>query len=182
MSFELLLTMKYHSVCSLVLIGTPPPPPLPQASVSPPLGTKRGKTHSSAGERVGRGGGPNSDDWRKGLALCVYSVDLKFLQNEPTWQSAGCQLHTRESIERLSSYSERFINFLAEELAAFRCEGEHPLLSHSSHRTWTIAPLGQVTPAALPLQVRCNTYSCMSHAERIDPCRHTSSLFSSGQL
>jgi hypothetical protein len=33
--------LEYHSVCPLVRIGTPPPP-LPQASVSP-LGTKGGK-------------------------------------------------------------------------------------------------------------------------------------------
>ncbi len=77
----------------------------------------------------------------------------------------------RESIERLSPYSERFINFLAKELAAFRCEGEHPLLSHSSHRTWTIASLWQVTPAVLTTAPSGPLY----FGEQVDPCRHASS-------
>ncbi len=45
--------LEYHNVCLLVRIGTPPFPP-PLASVS-----------------RGGGGGPNSDDWRKSLALCL---------------------------------------------------------------------------------------------------------------
>ncbi len=50
-------------------LGTPrPPPTLPQASVSPSPGTKeRAQTHFR-GEGVE---GPNSDDWRKSLALCL---------------------------------------------------------------------------------------------------------------
>jgi hypothetical protein len=55
-----------HGVCPLVLIGTPPPSPLPPASVS---SWTKGGTHTPAGEG---GGSPNSDDWRKSLAL--YSV------------------------------------------------------------------------------------------------------------
>jgi hypothetical protein len=47
--------------------GTPLPPlPLPQASVSL-SGTKGGGTHSHAGK-----GGPNSDDWRNSLGLCLF--------------------------------------------------------------------------------------------------------------
>jgi hypothetical protein len=42
--------------------------PLPQASVSPPE-PKGEATHSPAGKRGW--GSPNSDDWRKILALCV---------------------------------------------------------------------------------------------------------------
>ncbi len=55
-----IMYLEYHSFCPLVQIGNHPPP-LPQASVSPPPGTKGG-THSPAGEGVG---GPNSDDWKK---------------------------------------------------------------------------------------------------------------------
>ncbi len=61
-----------------------PPTPLPQKSVSPPRNQSGGKhspageggaggpnstvTKASAGEEVG---GPNSEDWRKSLALCL---------------------------------------------------------------------------------------------------------------
>jgi hypothetical protein len=48
----------------------PPPPPHPDVSVSPPLRSKRGEPHSFAVEGVG---GPNADDWIKGLALCALS-------------------------------------------------------------------------------------------------------------
>jgi hypothetical protein len=48
---------------------TPPPPP--QVSVSPPLDQRGVEQHSLAGE-----GGPNSDDWKEGLALSIlYCVD-----------------------------------------------------------------------------------------------------------
>ncbi len=43
---------------------TPPPPP--QVSVSPPLDQRGVEQHSLAGE-----GGPNSDDWKEGLALSI---------------------------------------------------------------------------------------------------------------
>jgi hypothetical protein len=55
------IPLETHSVCPLVRIGTLPPP-----SRVPP-GTKGG-TLSAAGEGEG---GPNSDDWRKSLALCL---------------------------------------------------------------------------------------------------------------
>ncbi len=46
-----------------------PPPLLPQESVVPPPWnqTGRGRTRLWARE----GGGPNSDDWRKSLVLCL---------------------------------------------------------------------------------------------------------------
>jgi hypothetical protein len=59
------LPIEYHSVCPLVRIGTTTFP-LPQASVYPPQPKGRGHTRL----RV-RGGGSNSDDWRKSLALCL---------------------------------------------------------------------------------------------------------------
>jgi hypothetical protein len=59
---------EYHSVCPLVRIGTPPPPS--PASECVPPGTN-GREHTRL--RV-RGGGPNSDDWRKSLALCLLCV------------------------------------------------------------------------------------------------------------
>ncbi len=46
------------------VVFTPPPPP--QVSVFPHGTTGEGHTHV----RV-RWGGPNSDDWRKSLALCL---------------------------------------------------------------------------------------------------------------
>ncbi len=55
---------EYHSVCPLAEFGLPQPP-LPQASVPFPR-TKVGGAHSTAVEGWGS---PNSDDWRKGLAL-----------------------------------------------------------------------------------------------------------------
>ncbi len=58
---------EYHSVCPLVGIGTPPPP-LPLTSVSLPLESKGGGAHFPACEGWGS---PDSDDWRKSLALCL---------------------------------------------------------------------------------------------------------------
>jgi hypothetical protein len=55
--------LEYHSVCTLVRIGTTPPP-LPQASVPLPLpGPKGGGVHPRL--RVRGWGSPNSDDWEK---------------------------------------------------------------------------------------------------------------------
>ncbi len=52
--------LEYHSVCPLVGIGNPPPPPhLPLVSLSPPPPGAKGGTHSPVGEGVGD---PNSDD------------------------------------------------------------------------------------------------------------------------
>ncbi len=57
---------EYHSACSLVGIGTLPPP-LSPAIVPLPPEPKGGHTRLR-----GRGrGSPNSDDWRKSLALCL---------------------------------------------------------------------------------------------------------------
>jgi hypothetical protein len=61
---------EYHSVCPLVGIGTPPTP-LPQASEPSPSGPKGGGVHTRL--RLRAWGSPNSNDWRKSLALC-YSV------------------------------------------------------------------------------------------------------------
>ncbi len=58
--------LEYHSVCPLVRIGTTHPL-LPQASVSLPR-NQRGGAHSPAVRGWER---PNSDDWRKSLALCL---------------------------------------------------------------------------------------------------------------
>ncbi len=61
------ICIEYHSVCPLVRIGTSPPP-LPQASVSPLESKRVGDTLTC---RCGGGGGTDSDDWRKILALCL---------------------------------------------------------------------------------------------------------------
>ncbi len=59
---------EYHNVCPLVGIGTPPPlsRKLVCPTAPPPRNQGRG-AHSPAGEGWGS---PNSDDWRKNLALC----------------------------------------------------------------------------------------------------------------
>jgi hypothetical protein len=61
--------LEYHSVCPFVRIGTPSTPSPASESARPP-GTKWG-TYSAAGEGLG---GPNSDDWRKGLVICLLCV------------------------------------------------------------------------------------------------------------
>ena len=60
-----------------------PPPPLPQASVYPPPPRNQRGGHSPAGDGRG-GGGPNSDDWRKSLALCLPCVPVT-LSVHHTW-------------------------------------------------------------------------------------------------
>ncbi len=59
---------EYHSVCPLVGIGTLPPP-LSSASVPLPPEPKGGGGHTCV--RVRGWGSPNSNDWRKSLALCL---------------------------------------------------------------------------------------------------------------
>jgi hypothetical protein len=46
-----------------------PPPPTPQAIVSPPLVSLRGEEQHSPACKGGLG--PNSDDWNGSLALCI---------------------------------------------------------------------------------------------------------------
>jgi hypothetical protein len=61
---------EYHSVFPLVGIWTLPPPHSPASVPLPPEPTGvGGGTHYSL--RVWGCGSPNSDDWRKGLALCL---------------------------------------------------------------------------------------------------------------
>ncbi len=62
-----------QSVCPFVGLGTPPP--RPRASLSPPLGPKGGRSNTPF--RVRGVGGPNSDDWKESLALCVGYVYLE---------------------------------------------------------------------------------------------------------
>jgi hypothetical protein len=67
--------LEYHSACPLVQIETPHP--LSRKRVCPPPPGTKGRTHSPSGEGVG--GDPNSDDWKKNLALsllcdCMYCV------------------------------------------------------------------------------------------------------------
>jgi hypothetical protein len=62
--------IEHHSLCHLVGIGTHPTP-LPQASVPSPS-VQRVGGHTLL--RLRGWGSPNSDDWRKGLALCLLCV------------------------------------------------------------------------------------------------------------
>ncbi len=62
---KVLIYTEYHSVCPLVRIGDSPKPfPESQCATLEPTG---GEAHSPSG---GGWGSPNSDDWRKSLALC----------------------------------------------------------------------------------------------------------------
>jgi hypothetical protein len=74
--------LEYHSVCPLVEIGTPHP--LSHECAPPPPPTKGGG-HTRLRVREWRS--PNSDDWRKSLALCLlcvygtYKVYINFRAN-----------------------------------------------------------------------------------------------------
>ncbi len=61
--------LEYHNVCPLVRIGTPPPPPLPQASVSLPQNQRGGEDTLACGW----GGGGS----QLGRLYSVYSVTPK---------------------------------------------------------------------------------------------------------
>jgi len=77
--------LEYHSVCSLVRIGTPPPP-LSQAGVPPPE-PKREEVHTRLRVRGWRS--PNSNDWRKKLTLCLLCdvILLSILTHvRPLWE------------------------------------------------------------------------------------------------
>ncbi len=63
----IIVHIEYQNVCPFVGIGSPLPP-RQQASVSPPLGPKGGGATLPCGWG---GGGPNSDDWKESLALCI---------------------------------------------------------------------------------------------------------------
>jgi hypothetical protein len=59
--------IEYHSVCPLVGIGTLPPPLSPASVPLPP--EPKGGGHNRL--QVRGWGSPNSDDWRRSLALCL---------------------------------------------------------------------------------------------------------------
>ncbi len=94
--------LEYHSVCLLVWLRTPPPP-LPQASVlpSPPpppnTGGRQPWTNSSMEAthspvcREWRS--PNSDDWRKGLALCLLCAHNPQLFHISCWKHPPSYWH-----------------------------------------------------------------------------------------
>jgi hypothetical protein len=60
----------YHIVCPLVDIWDPPTP-LPLANVPPPRNLRGGGYTLACLGGGGGWGSPNSDDWRKSLALCL---------------------------------------------------------------------------------------------------------------
>jgi hypothetical protein len=69
--------IEYHSVCLLFPIGTPTP--LFRKRVCPPRNLRR-MGHTRLRVRWW-GRGPNSDDWRKSLQLCLYSVICTYPYN-----------------------------------------------------------------------------------------------------
>jgi hypothetical protein len=66
--------LLYHSVCSFVGIGTPHPLSRKRVCTPPPPQPKEGE-HTRL--RVRGWGSPNSDDWRKSLALYL-SVGIHY--------------------------------------------------------------------------------------------------------
>ncbi len=70
--------IEHHSVCPLVGIGTPPTP-LSQAM--PSLPDQMDVEHTRP--RLRGWGSPNSDDWRKSLALCLLCA-VHLLVSNPT--------------------------------------------------------------------------------------------------
>ncbi len=81
--------LEYHSVCPLVGIGTPHP--LSCKRVCPPPNQRGGHTHL----QVRGWGSPDSDDWRKSLALCLLRVSLKFTHKTTLLDSFVCTLKTK---------------------------------------------------------------------------------------
>jgi hypothetical protein len=75
-----------------------PPTPSPLVSVSPPLDQKGEEQYSLAGEGVG---GPNSDDWKESLALCiVYTESVTINVHEVSL----CRVwHLRRSLDDLQA-------------------------------------------------------------------------------
>ncbi len=68
----IIVYIDYQSVCPFV--GTGSPNPLPRKRVYLPPWTQRGEEqHTLADEGVE---GPNLDDWKENLAICVYSVTM----------------------------------------------------------------------------------------------------------
>jgi hypothetical protein len=72
-SHKVRIYKEYHSVYSLVGIGTLPPPSLASECI-PPLGT-RGGGEGHTRLRVRGWGSPSSDDLRKSFALLVQALD-----------------------------------------------------------------------------------------------------------
>ncbi len=80
--------LEYHSVCSLVRTWTP----LSRKRVCPSPREGRGGIHSPAGKGVG---GPNSDDWRKSLALCVLCAVVSTDMYDYFWTKVSFSLVTQ---------------------------------------------------------------------------------------
>ncbi len=72
-----------HSECPLVGIWTPPPPLLQECVPHP--SEQKGGGHTCLRER--EWGSPNSDDWRKSLALCLLCVLCYFSLADLDWVS-----------------------------------------------------------------------------------------------
>jgi hypothetical protein len=71
---EIILCLEYHSACPLVRIGSALP--LSRKLVCPPPPGTKGGANSLAVC------GPNSNDWRESLALCLYSVIERKLSSD----------------------------------------------------------------------------------------------------
>jgi hypothetical protein len=70
--YKIRIYKEYHSVCPLVGIGTLPTPLSPARLPLPPRTGGVGVTLDRL--RVRGWGSPNSDDWRKSLAICLLCV------------------------------------------------------------------------------------------------------------
>ncbi len=89
---KLHIYIEYHRVCPRVGIGDLPLP-LPQASVLLPPEPKRGHTRL----RVRGWGCPNSNDWRKSLALCLLCAPTQTHLGSP--QLLSVYIHTAPSTD-----------------------------------------------------------------------------------
>jgi hypothetical protein len=91
--------LKYHSVCPLVGIGTPPP--LPLASVSP-TPTKEEGVHTRL--RVRGWGSSNSDDWRESLVLCLLCRLTSHIRPDTTPQTVSNSVCINTTFMRCFSF------------------------------------------------------------------------------
>jgi hypothetical protein len=74
----IMIFLEYQSVCPLVQIGSAHPLSSKRERPPPPPRNQREGQRSPAGKGIG---GPNSDDWRRSLALCLLiHLFLTFIQ------------------------------------------------------------------------------------------------------
>ncbi len=124
-----------------------PPPPLPLASVSPPQEPgEGGGVHTRL--RVKGRGSPDSEDWRKSLALC-----LLYGQNHEA------QLH----ITQIKTKTTFMIGSVRKEVRAQPCEEERPRYARPMVVARVKGMANQVRPPRMNPQTPCaSSCKCFS--------------------